>query len=83
MSQGSAKKRYRQNEREQVANNFLQVRARTALKNARNAIANRTEEAEGAVRQFSSLIDRAARRGGVHRKKAARLNSRLASKLVR
>lgn len=83
MGSRSAKKRHRQNVRENSANNFLQVRARTALKHARKAVADGADGAGDLARRFDSFIDRAAKRGGIHPKKAARLKSRLSIKIAR
>lgn len=83
MSQGSASKRNRQSKRRNVMNSFLQVRARTALKHARKAATDNADNAGEFARQFGSFIDRAAKRGGIHHRKAARLKSRLAAKIMR
>ena len=79
----SAKKRHRQDARNKVANNFLQSRARTALKRALHSLANDTDQVSTHVTQFKSFIDIAARKGGIHPRKAARLKSRLEIKVAR
>jgi small subunit ribosomal protein S20 len=73
-----AKKRVRQSERRHLANMALRSTIRTGIRRVREAVAKGTvEEAQQAYRGASSLLDRAVRKGVVHRNHAARLKSRL------
>ncbi len=73
-----AKKRVRQSERRRLANVAMRSTVRTGIRRAREAVAKGTaEEAQQAFQGASSLLDRAVRKGIVHRNHAARLKSRL------
>lgn len=82
MSSRAAKRRHRRSQRENVANAFLRSRARTARKRVLKEIDDNLENAQLHARQFNSFIDRVAKKGGLHRRTAARLKSRLASKIA-
>jgi small subunit ribosomal protein S20 len=71
-----AKKRWRQNEARRARNRPVRTGARTALRTARAAVAE-GDDAPGAIRSAVSVLDRAAKRGGIHRNAAARHKSRL------
>lgn len=74
----SAGKRHRQSLRRRERNQARRSAARTAVRRARELLAaGAQEEAEGAVREASSILDRAARKGAVHANNAARRKSRL------
>jgi small subunit ribosomal protein S20 len=69
----SAKKNVRKTAAATVRNRAQRAKLRTALKKARTAGATAESRAEAAV-----LLDRAARKGLIHRNAAARHKSRLA-----
>lgn len=74
----SAKKRMRQTKARTAHNKAARSELRTAIKKVRAAA---PAEAAEALKQASSLIDRAGRKNIVHRNTASRTKSRLA-KLV-
>ncbi len=74
----SAQKRIRVNERQRKENRLITGRARAAEKAARDLIAEgEAEKAAEAVRKAISEFDKAARKGVIHKNKAARMKSRL------
>ena len=73
----SAKKRMRQAEKARARNRQQRSHIRGAIKKVREAGSG--EEAAKALREATSLIDRAARKHLVHRNKAARDKARLAA----
>jgi small subunit ribosomal protein S20 len=76
-------KRARQNEKRRVANRVYRTSARTHIKKARRLIeAGDLEQAEVQVASAMSALDRAARKGIIHKNNAARRKSRLV-KLLR
>jgi small subunit ribosomal protein S20 len=72
----SAKKKLRQDKKRQKANNFLRETFKDAVKEA-----VRTKTADK-VRKAVSLVDKAVKKGLIHKNKAARIKSRL-SKLAK
>ena len=79
----SAKKRMRQNEKRRVHNRRFRAAARTHIKRCRRLMdEGRFEEAEAAMRDAVSTLDKAARRGIIHPNNAARRKSRLMSQLA-
>ncbi|MES0491309.1 MAG: 30S ribosomal protein S20 [Leptospirales bacterium] len=75
----SAKKRMRQNEKSRTANRQKKAAIRTFEKKIRSLTAeNKMEEAQKALRTYSSLIDKASKRNIVHPNNASRKISRLA-----
>jgi small subunit ribosomal protein S20 len=70
----SAKKRMRQAARRNERNRTARSALRTAIKKVRGAPA---EAAEAAYRQAEQLLDRAARKGLIHKNAAARGKQRL------
>lgn len=72
----SAKKAMRQSRRRAVVNRAQRSALRTALKRVRAA--GTKEEASAAYAAAVRLLDRAARKGLIHRNNAARYKSRLA-----
>ena len=70
----------RQNVKRRARNQKIRSRARTSVKRAREAVSSGTG-AEQAVRQAVSELDRAASRGIIHKKNAARRKSRLVKRL--
>lgn len=78
----SAKKRAIQTVKRQARNTTLRSRAYTYLKKARKAIeSGENTEAQTAVREAFSQIDKMVPKGIFHKNKAARLKSRLNSSL--
>ena len=68
----------RQNEKRRLRNRAVRSRMRTFIKKAKLAIESGDRElAEESVRQAISEIDRAAKKGVIHRNNAARRKSRL------
>ena len=71
-------KRHRQSLRRQERNRARRSAARTAVRRARELIADGAQqEAETALRETASILDRAARKGVLHPNNAARRKSRL------
>lgn len=80
----SAKKRVKTNKRDELRNRAAKSTMKSALKKAGDAIASgeaATVKAE--VKSTQSLIGRTCKRGIIHKKKAARLQSRLMRKANR
>lgn len=75
----SAKKRMRQTKTRTAHNRAARSELRTVIKKVRSATT--AVEAQAALKQAESMIDRAGRKNLVHRNTAARTKSRLA-KLV-
>ncbi len=74
----SAKKRIRSSERRRIRNRVYLVSTRTYLKKARETIQNEAwADADTAVRQATRALDKAAQKGVIHKKNAARRKSRL------
>jgi small subunit ribosomal protein S20 len=74
----SALKELRKAERRRQRNRAIRTRVRTFVKYARQAIAQANlEAAQKAIREAYRELDRAARKGVIHRNTAARLKSRL------
>lgn len=79
----SALKRIRQNEKRRIHNRMYRNRARTLVKNARNAIASgEVADATEATRAAIRDLDMAASRGIIHPRNAARRKSRLMKRLA-
>jgi small subunit ribosomal protein S20 len=79
----SAKKRIRQNIKRRKRNQVVRTRARTFVKRARLAIAAGDKEAaREAVRVAASELDKAASKGAIHHRNAARRKSRLMKQLA-
>jgi len=78
----SAKKRVRQNEKRRMRNRVWLTRARSTIKQTRIAIDSKDSEASiAAVNTAISELDRAASKGVIHKRNAARRKSRLLKKL--
>lgn len=73
----SALKRIRQAPRRAETKTLARSSARTAVKNARVAFA-KADGAEQALKAAASALDKAVKRGGIHKNAAARRKSRLA-----
>lgn len=80
----SALKRIRSGKRKQIRNQAIRARTRSAAKEARLAIdSGNPPEAEQAIRAAYSALDRAAAKGVIHKRNAARRKSRLVKKLAK
>ena len=80
----AAKKRMRQEEKRRAHNRSVKSIVKTQITKARVAITTNTinaEAAEEAVRAAVSELDRAAKKGVIHRNNAARRKSRLMRQL--
>ncbi|MCS6930238.1 MAG: 30S ribosomal protein S20 [Saprospiraceae bacterium] len=71
----SALKRIRQNAKRRLQNRYYKKTTRTAIKNLRNI--KDKAEAEKFLPKVVSMIDKLAKRGTIHRNKAANLKSSL------
>jgi small subunit ribosomal protein S20 len=79
----SAKKRIRQNAKRRMRNKLYRTRARTFTKRAQHALESGDRETTAeTVRLAVSELDRAAHKGVIHRKNAARRKSRLMKRLA-
>ncbi len=76
----SAEKRMRQEQKRRLHNRMIKSIVKTNVTKARQAIASGVE-AEAAVRNAVSELDRAAKKGVIHRNNAARRKSRLMKQL--
>lgn len=77
-----AAKRAKQSLKHRSANVSLRTTLRTAIKKVQKAIAvGDAATAEAALRTETSTLDRIARKGIIHKNKAARHKSRLAAKV--
>lgn len=80
----SALKRIRQNEKRRLHNRVYRNRARTLVKQAREAIeSGDADEARKAARIAARDLDTLASRGIIHSRNAARRKSRLMKQLAR
>ena len=77
-------KRNRQNEKRRLRNRVYRGSARVAIKNARLALeAENVEDARTATMMAVRKLDKAAQKGVVHKKNAARRKSRLMKHLAK
>jgi small subunit ribosomal protein S20 len=80
----SAKKRIRRDERARVRNQRHRTRARTEVRQAREAMeAGSVEESIEAVREAVKWLDHAASKGVIHKNNASRRKSRLMKQLAK
>jgi len=80
----SAKKRLRQSDKRRLRNRVYRSQARTYIKRANQLIAEqKLDEAAEVASLAVSALDRAAQKGVVHKKNAARRKSRLIKRLHR
>ena len=78
----SALKRMRQNAKRRAYNRMFRSRARTFVKRARLAIdTEKPQDAVEATRTAMRELDRAASKGVIHKRNAARRKSRLMARL--
>lgn len=76
----SAEKRMRQEQKRRLHNRMVKSVVKTSVTKARQAMASDVD-AEAAVRAAVSELDRAAKKGVIHRNNAARRKSRLMKQL--
>ena len=75
----SAMKRHRQSEKRRIRNRHVKSYTKTAIKNVRMAIAaGNKEKIPVELKKTVSILQKAASKGVIHKKRAARLSSRLA-----
>lgn len=80
----SAIKRIRSSKRKQNRNQVARTRARGAVRHARTAIESGTaEEQAQALQAAYSALDKAAAKGVIHKRNAARRKSRLMKQLAK
>ena len=77
----SAEKRMRQEQKRRLHNRSIKSLVKTQINKARQAINSEDENSEAAVRTAVSELDRAAKKGVIHRNNAARRKSRLMKQL--
>ncbi|MBP1672534.1 MAG: ribosomal protein [Bacteroidetes bacterium] len=75
----SSKKRIRANDRKRLANRYYAKTMRNALKDIR--LTSDKETAVGKLPKVTSLIDKLAKKGIIHKNKAANLKSGIMKKL--
>lgn len=78
----SAIKRVRSNARKRVRNRVVRATTRTKVTAARSAVALKQDDSRAATLAAVSALDRAAQRGVIHKKNAARRKGRLMKKLA-
>ena len=78
----SQKKRNRQNEARRLRNRAVRGETRSALKNARLAIAENAANRDELVAAAVKALDKAAQKGVIHKNNVARHKSRLMHKLA-
>ena len=78
----SAIKRAKQSEVRRQRNRAVKTRVKSVVKDVRTAVANKSvEEAQAALRDAIPIIDRAASKGTLHQRTAARKISRLSKQV--
>jgi small subunit ribosomal protein S20 len=78
----SAIKRAKQSEDRRLRNRARKTRVKTAVKQVRTAVENKSvEEAQAALQQAIPVIDKAASKGSLHHRAAARKISRLSKQV--
>lgn len=78
----SAIKRVRSNERKRLHNRNRRAATRTQLAAARSAILLKQDDANAKALAALSALDKAAQKGVIHKKNAARRKSRLMKKMA-
>lgn len=74
----SALKRAGQNERRRLRNKAVQTRVKNVVKDVRLAVAEKAEDTAARLNAAKAAIDKAAKKGVLHKNTAARKISRLA-----
>jgi small subunit ribosomal protein S20 len=78
----SAERRVRNSARKQSQNQGVKSRLHTLKRNYADALgAGKKEDAAKTLRELTSALDKAAKRGVIHRSKASRTKSRLSIRL--
>ncbi len=72
----SAKKRYRQDLKKNAINVSVKTSIKTAIKNTKISL-KKDEETSAKLQKAQSIIDKAVKKGILHKKSAARKKSRL------
>lgn len=75
----SAKKRIRNSETKQERNKYQHKTARTVLKKVKESTSKK--EAGGLLDKATSMLDKLAKKGVIHKNKAANLKSKLTRKV--
>jgi len=78
----SALKRMRQNEKRRVRNRAVRSRVRTAIKVARVALGDKSQDVRALVSAAIRSLDKAVTKGVVHKNAAARKKSALTRRLA-
>ena len=78
-----AEKAHRKSVKRYSRNMSVRRTTRTAIAQARRAVADGTPESEATVRRAISLLDIAVRKGVLHKNNASRRKARLAASLNR
>lgn len=80
----SAMKRAKQNEKRQLRNTIIKSKVRTAVRRFKESLKNGSDELrQQRLSEATSLLDRAATKGVIHKNQAARRKSRLMLTLQR
>jgi small subunit ribosomal protein S20 len=77
----SAIKRTRQDEKRRLRNKMVKTRMRNVIKQTRQDIDKRPQEADQTLQEAMRVIDKAAAKGTIHRRTASRRIARLARHL--
>ncbi len=80
----SAIKRMKQNEKRRIRNKAVKSRVKHAVKSVRSAVGQSSQElADKELQLAKSIIDKAAKKGVIHKKTASRKISRLSRSVKR
>ncbi|MCK9266784.1 30S ribosomal protein S20 [bacterium] len=74
----SVLKRQRQDEKRSARNKFEKTRIKTAIKKAKTAVLDQTEQSDENVKKALRMLDKAKGKNVIHKNTAARKKSRLA-----
>lgn len=77
----SAEKRARQSEKKNLRNRMVKTNVKTAVKKVLAAVSEKDENSTSVLDMAKSTIDKAAKKGVIHKRAAARKISRLAKKI--
>lgn len=77
----SAEKRARQSEKKNLRNRMVKTNVKTAVKKVLAAVSEKDENSTRVLDMAKSTIDKAAKKGVIHKRAAARKISRLAKKI--
>ncbi len=78
----SALKRMRQGEKRRLRNRTIRSRVKTAIKSARAALTEKSQDVRATVAETIRILDKAVSKGVVHKNTAARKKSALARRLA-